>query len=182
MKKYDITHYSTHSEIKCSIGKFINLFTKKRLTEFYLQGERLIRTLKSRIYKEMSYHNDDKWTKYLQKCTKDYNNTVHSTIHMKPVDVKKSHEKMLLKSVYNYEMKLGEAKYKKGDLVRVSRSPKLFQKGYKFLWTAEVFKIYKINRKIPVTYILQDENNEIIDGRFYEQVFFFPENILFFVI
>lgn len=118
----------------------------------------------------MSFHMDNKWTRYLQKCTTEYNSAVHHTIQMKPKDVTKSKEKFLLRTVYNYNKELGLPKFRLNDFVRVSRSPKLFQKGYKFLWSAEVFQIYRINRTIPVTYLLKDEDGEKITGRFYEEV------------
>ena len=59
-------------------------------------------------------------------------------------------------------------KYKVGDIVRVSKYKKLFEKGYTPNWTTENFKIVAINRKKPVTFILKDLNNEVIAGRFYE--------------
>lgn len=133
-------------------------------------AERFVRTIKGRIYKKLSINANNKWTLYLNKCMKSYNNTVHRTIGMKPVEVTKSKEKMLLRTVYNYEKVLGKPKFKIGDCVRLSRASTIFRKSYKINYTPEVFDICKINRTIPVTYLVEDENYEIIQGRFYEQV------------
>ena len=45
----------------------------------------------------------------------------------------------------------------------------MFDKGYTQRWTEEVFKISKIQLKIPVTYKITDYNGEEIQGSFYEQ-------------
>ena len=41
--------------------------------------------------------------------------------------------------------------------------------GYTQRWTEEVFKIWKIQLTIPVTYKITDYNGEEIQGSFYEQ-------------
>ena len=36
-------------------------------------------------------------------------------------------------------------------------------------WSEELFKIYKINKSIVITYKIKDMNDEIIKGIFYER-------------
>ena len=48
-------------------------------------AERFIRTLKSRIYKHMTSISRNV---YIDKLVDEYNNTYHTTIKMKPIDVK----------------------------------------------------------------------------------------------
>ena len=55
------------------------------------------------------------------------------------------------------------------DFVRVPDKRNIFSKGYTTNWNRELFKIYKINNTNPVTYGLVDENNEQIEGKYYEQ-------------
>jgi len=43
-----------------------------------------------------------------------------------------------------------------GDSVRVSKYKTVFEKGYTLNWTTEVFKIVKVQRTNPVTYLLEE--------------------------
>ena len=36
-------------------------------------------------------------------------------------------------------------------------------------WNREMFKVNKVNQTTPVTYTLEDENGEVIEGKYYEQ-------------
>ena len=60
-------------------------------------------------------------------------------------------------------------KYKIGDFVRIYKYKNLFEKGYIGRWTKEVFKIVEVLPTNPVTYIIMDEDGEVIKGGFYEQ-------------
>ena len=56
-----------------------------------------------------------------------------------------------------------------GDNARITKKNNLFDKGYTQRWTEEVFKIFKIQLTIPVTYKITDDNEDEIQGSFYEQ-------------
>ena len=51
-------------------------------------AERLIRTLKTKIYKYITSISKDVYIDKLNDIVKEYNNTYHRTTKMKPVDVK----------------------------------------------------------------------------------------------
>ena len=53
-------------------------------------AEKFIRTLKNKIYKHMTSISTNLYTDKLDDIINKYNNTYHSTIKMKPVDVKSS--------------------------------------------------------------------------------------------
>ena len=55
-----------------------------------------------------------------------------------------------------------------GDFVRIVKKEKTFRKGYKQLFTDEVFEIAGIPTPNPPTYSLIDSNKEIIQGKFYQ--------------
>ena len=150
MKKYNINHYATFSDLKASIV------------------ERLNRTIKERMWKEFTAKGNYEWLTILPNIVKSYNNTVHSTIGMKPKDVKRKNVKEILDRVGRKEVRT-KAKFKVGDSVRISKYKRVFTKGYLPNWTNEVFKIYAVKPTRPTTYILQDHNNEILHGGFYEQ-------------
>ena len=150
MKKYNINHYATFSDLKASIV------------------ERLNRTLKERMWKEFTAKGNYEWLTILPNIVKNYNNTVHSTTGMKPKDVKRKNVKEILDRISRKEVKT-TAKFKVGDSVRISKYKRVFTKGYLPNWTNEVFKIYAVKPTRPTTYILQDHNNEILKGGFYEK-------------
>lgn len=151
MKKYNINHYSTYTTLKASIV------------------ERFNRTLKTWMWKLFSLNGNYKWIDVLQDLIDKYNNTVHRTIKMKPVDVNKTNEKKLLSSVYRKIKTFPLPKFKVGDKVRISKYKHLFEKGYTPNYTTEIFEIEKVKITDPVTYILKDYQGQTIRGSFYEQ-------------
>ena len=66
-------------------------------------------------------------------------------------------------------MHTASPKFQVGDFVRVPDKRNIFSKGYTTNWNRELFKIHSINKTNPVTYTLNDENGEIIQGKYYEQ-------------
>ena len=53
--------------------------------------------------------------------------------------------------------------------IRITKKNKTFHKGYTQRWTEELFRIFKIQIKIPVIYEITYYNGEEIQGSFYEQ-------------
>lgn len=153
MTKYGINHYSTYSNLKASIV------------------ERANRTLKERMWKKFSLQGNYKWLDILQQIVNEYNNTKHSVIGMKPNQVSKKNEKKLLLSVFNPIKILDphSSKFKLGDSVRISKHREKFSRGYTPSWSNEIFKIKKIKRTFPITYILEDQKQEEIRGCFYKE-------------
>ena len=60
------------------------------------------------------------------------------------------------------------AKFKIGDKVRIHKK-KFFEKGFTPNWTEEVFTVSKIQRTDPITYKINDLNDEEIQRTFHEQ-------------
>ena len=55
-------------------------------------------------------------------------------------------------------------------LIVIKRSHKgLFEKGYLPNWSEEIFFVHKIKQTTPVTYVVKDTADEILQGSFYEQ-------------
>ena len=93
-----------------------------------------------------------------------YNNTKHSTIKMKPIDVGDNN-----KGVYIDEHNEKDSRFKVGDRVRISRYKNIFAKGYTPNWSKEIFIVDKINDTVPYTYNLKVLNDEEIIGSFYDK-------------
>ena len=141
----DINMYSTYNESKSVVA------------------ERFIRTLKNKLYKYMTATGKNVYYDVLNDAVNKYNNTKHSTIKMKPIDVKNN------KRVYIDEHNEKDSKFKVGDRVRISKFKNIFAKGYTPNWSSEIFIVDKINDTVPYTYNLKDLNDEEIIGSFYDK-------------
>ena len=59
--------------------------------------------------------------------------------------------------------------FKIGDRVWISKYDLPFTKGYKPEFTQEVFESVEISSRKPPTYTINDEQGEIIRGKFYQK-------------
>ena len=100
----------------------------------------------------------------LDDIANKYNNTVHKTIKMEPIDVTDG-----FYAEYNEDFNKKDLKFKVGDNVRISKYKNIFAKGYAPNWSEEVFVINKIKNTVPWTYAISDLNGEEITGSFYEK-------------
>ena len=100
----------------------------------------------------------------LDKTVNKYNNTYHSTIKVKRVDVKSN---TYIDS--SKEIKDKDPKLKTSDIVRISKCKIIFAKGYSPNWSEEVFVIKKVKNTVPWTYVINDLNGEEIVGTFFEK-------------
>ena len=102
----------------------------------------------------------------LDNIVNKQNNSCHSRIKMKPVDVKSN-------TYINFSKEINEkdAKLKIGDIVRMSKYKNIFAKVYIPNWSEEVFVIKEIKNTVPQTHIIIDLNGEEIVGIFHEKEF-----------
>ena len=94
-----------------------------------------------------------------------YNNTVHRTIKIKPIEVTDNYYAEYNEDPSNKK----NPKFKVGDNVRISKYKIIFAKGYTPNWSEEVFIINKIKNTVPWTYAIIDLNGEEITEIFYEK-------------
>lgn len=154
MKSLNINHYSTYSVKKASIV------------------ERLIKTLKTKLYKYFSLIGNYKWVgKPLDDLVNSYNQTIHRTTKFKPNDVNLDTEAKVMENIQKaqsiQDFKLN--KFRIGDCVRISKYKGVFHKGYTPNWSTELFTIKKVNKTHPITYHIEDQRKNKILGTFYEQ-------------
>ena len=114
----DIVMYSTHNEGKSVVA------------------ERFIRTLKSKNYKYMTSISKNVYIDQLDDIVDEYNNTYHTTIKMKPIDVKDNTYINADKEINNKD-----PKFKVGDRVRISKYKNIFAKDYTPNFLLKKFKI-----------------------------------------
>ena len=81
--------------------------------------------------------------------------TYHTSIKMKPVDVKNNTYIDFKKEVNDKDPKI-----KIGDHVRISKYKNILTKGYMPNWSEESFVISKIKNTVPWTYVISDLNDK----------------------
>ena len=135
LRDNDIVMYSTNNEGKSVVA------------------ERFIRTLKSKIYKHMTSISKNVYIDKLDDIVNEYNNTYHTTVTMKPIDVKDNTYINTDKEINNKD-----PRYKVGDHVRISKYKSIFAKGYTPYWSEEVFVIKKVKNTVRWTYVINDLN------------------------
>ena len=127
-------------------------------------AERIIRTLKNKLCKQMTAISKNVYFDVLNDTVDEYNNTYHKTIKMKPIDVKSDSF-----GEYNEESNEKDPKFKVNDHVRISKYKNVFAKGYAPNWSEEIFIVKKIKNTVPWTSVISHLNGEKIVGSFYEE-------------
>ena len=125
--------YSTHNEGKSIVD------------------EKFIRTLKSNIFKHMTAISKNVYFDMLDDIVNKYNNTVHKTIKMKPIDVTDNSY-----AEYNEDFNKKDPKF--GDHVQTSKYKNIFAEGYTPNWSEEVFIVSKVRTTVLWTYVVIDLN------------------------
>ena len=100
----------------------------------YVVAERFIRTLKNIVYRYMTSISKIVYINKLDDIANKYNNTCHSTIKMKPVDVKPN---TYIDSSKKIDYR--DPKFKIGDIVRISKYKNIFAEDYVPNWSEELF-------------------------------------------
>ncbi len=152
MKKYNIHHFATASDVKASVI------------------ERFNRTLRDRSSRFLTAVNSKRYYDILQDLIDGYNASYHKSIKMRPLDVHKENEADVFNNLYGRMSKdVPPFRYKIGDVVRVPKVRNVFSKGYEQNYTEEFFTIAACVPRNPPVYRLQDYDGDIIDGCFYEK-------------
>ena len=140
LKAEKITRYSTHGEHKSAIA------------------ERFNRTSKEMMWRRSTAGNTRNWIDMLDGLLIKYNKYYHRTIRMRPVDAsKEENESEVWENLFRDDEQANKSKkFKIGDTVRISRIKGIFEHGFLPNWTEQIYKIHKINKSTPVTYILKD--------------------------
>ena len=92
-------------------------------------AEGFIRTLKNKIFKHMTAISKNVYFDVLDDIVNKYNNSIHRTIKMKPIDVTDDSF-----AEYNEESNKKNSKFKIGDHVKISKYKNIFAKGYAPNW------------------------------------------------
>ena len=165
LKENNIKHFFTQNELKASYA------------------ERVIKTIRSRIFRYFTHRRTEKWVDILADITTSYNNTIHSSIKMTPSSVTRENSPALIKSLYidippdkiKKEKKLAKQrqiiyKIKIGANVRIAKLRHVFVREYNQKFTGELFIVRdRFVSQGKAFYKLKDYLNEDVEGSFYER-------------
>ena len=163
MEKYHINHYFSLNETKCA----------------YV--ERLIRSLKNRIFRYLEEKNTSNYIEEIQNIVRNYNHTRHRSIGIQPSLVTKENENLIFwgqywpktkKNLKKRSLKIGKRyKFKIGAYVRIGAINDTFSKVGHANFTSEIFKVkHRFRREgIPVYKLTDFYGDEVIKGLFYGQ-------------
>ncbi|MCG8078618.1 MAG: DDE-type integrase/transposase/recombinase [Candidatus Thiodiazotropha taylori] len=166
-----------------------NYFKEQGIHHFYAlntetkanYSERLIKTLKHKLFRYMMKHRTQRYIDVLPAIVHSYNHTRHRSLGKTPASINKDNEgesrlqQYLLRQTGVKSKKrsskkgLRRYKFKLGQTVRLSHVRSLFDREYSQKWTGEIFKVKTRFRRdgIPV-YTLASWDEESVDGTFYE--------------
>lgn len=142
-------------------------------------AERLIKTLKHKLFRFMMKHRTQRYIDVFQDVVNSYNHTVHRSLGKTPVSITKENEgesrlQQYLLRTNNLKKKVSKKpkrqyKFQIGQTVRLSHVRSVFDREYSQKWTGEIFKIKTRFRRegIPV-YTLVSWDDESVDGTFYQ--------------
>ena len=148
VRKNAIEMYSAHNEEK------------------FLVAGRFIRTLINKLYKYMTSISKNVYIEKLDDIVNKYNNTYHSAIKMKPIDVKSNTYINSSKDINDKD-----PKFKICDIVRISKYKNIFAKVYVPNWRGEVFVIKKVKNTVRGHMLLVTLKVEKLLGRFMKKNF-----------
>lgn len=140
-------------------------------------AERFNRTLRSKMHKYFTYKGTRRYIDVLPLLLDSYNNSVHRSIGMRPIDVTPQTSATVFRNLYGVanERKMiiagpqEKQKYKVGDIVRVRYHLGQMDKSYFPLFTDQTFTIDAVIRDYPrYTYRLKNWREKVLDRKFYD--------------
>jgi hypothetical protein len=135
-------------------------------------AERVIRTLKSLLWRFFNHNNTYKYINILPKLLLEYNNRIHTSTKMKPNDVNETNEKEVFNTLFgDLEKEVPKThtpKFRIGDFVRISKYKHIFEKAYTQNYTEEIFRVRAVLDGFITQYRLSDMQDDEVVGKFYE--------------
>ena len=164
-------------------NRFFQHFLKEKGIHFFVSenddikcavAERVIRTIKEKLWRYFTKTQTYRYVEVLPKIIKNYNHTYHRSIKLSPAEVNLENQEKVWKTLYMNDDSYFQQKRMSfldiGDRVRISKTRVQFQKGYTASWTREKFTISQVKSETtPSTYHLKDDNGEELKGTFYLQ-------------
>lgn len=159
------------------VNNKVKAFFKKQNIHFYVSRnetkaaivERSQRTLKGYLYRYFHRRATYKWIDILQDLVTSYNNRVHRSIGVAPINVTFLNSAQIYKKLYpghKYNV-VSKFRFNIGNFVRISLLKGVFEKGLADNWSTEIYVINdQINAMIPRYKVKSLIKNDILLGTF----------------
>jgi hypothetical protein len=135
--------------------------------------ERVIRTLRDKVYRYFTYKNTYRYIDVLPKFVARYNDTVHSTTGMAPCNVRDNDVLAIWNKMQNKAeraKRLATLKFRVGQHVRINKEKLKFAKRGEQNYTTDIFKLRKVVHRTPLpVFELEDLRGQEIEGQFYKE-------------
>ena len=137
-------------------NEFLNNNKIKRYSRYTDKGavfaERFNKTIRNLLKKPIFEKGRADWISELPSVIKKYNNTIHNSIKMTPVQAsKKSNEKLVFSNLQDRRVRQ-KPKFKLGDLVRTADIKRVFSKGDSTNWSYKLYTITEVIHDIIPSY------------------------------
>jgi len=158
--RYNVKYFTTENQFKkCAIVERIN------------------RTLRIKIQRYLLHNLTKKYIHVVKHIVNSYNNSVHSSIKMRPKDVNKSNENKVFKNLYKAnnllelmkKTKQSKLKFEEGDTVRQKYDPIVFDRGHNQKWSDTVYRIRKVYNKLHKPLYSLELGDSRLKRRFYPE-------------
>ena len=153
LKSRGVIFFTSNNETKCGVV------------------ERFNRTLRAKMWRYFTASKQERYIDVLQNLVDSYNQAVHSSTGMAPSNINVMNGEKVWRKMYNFPSSTKSKKKTRhavGDLVRINKAKKTFEKGYRPNWTREIFKVIRVYKRDRPEYKLEDLMGESILGKFLE--------------
>ena len=114
--------------------------------------ERVIRSERNLLKKPVFEKGNADWLSELSSITKNYNNSIHSSIKMTPIQAsRKSNQKLLFNNLQDRRVRQ-QPKYKLGQLVRTGDIKRVFSKDDSTNWSYKLYTVTEVIRDTIPSY------------------------------
>ena len=129
-------------------------------------AERVIRTVRNLLRKPVFEKGRANWLSELPSVIKQYNNTIHYSFKMTPIQASKKSNKKIVYSNLKDNRHTKKPKFKLGDLVRTSDIKRVFSKGDSTNFSYKLYTITEvIHDTVPsyrIDYLLERYNENLL--------------------
>lgn len=148
--------------------------------------ERLIQTIRNRLFKYMEANNTLKYVHVLQDIMDGINQSYHRMLKMRPVDVTKQNEKQAFENLYKQILEKGhidKPKFEIGDVVNRFLVTHSLTKGSDPQFdTEEVYEVVDVDSRRPPRHVYRIRDyytKEVIPWSFYaEELIKLPQSVV----
>lgn len=151
MEAFGCTLYHTFSKQKASIV------------------ERVQRTLRLRIARAMTHNKNHNWVFIIDRIVQSYNESTHRTLKMSPNQAAMLDNRIVYKALYPRRIIKHHSQLNVGDIVKLKRNRKQFEKEAQSGWSTEKYTIKAKLGTLPITYSIVDSDGVEVKGSFYRE-------------